>query len=141
MKSLHVSMVVFGMLFLGTSGCMPQGDPSVEGSWIVVSVQQERKEVPKRDFQGDEFSFAGGKMTATKRGEKQVLAYKLHATTKPRSIDFEEVVGDPRKKLAIYEINGDELKLCINNQGNERPTAFQTDEAGKMSLVTLKRKK
>jgi uncharacterized protein (TIGR03067 family) len=42
---------------------------------------------------------------------------------------------------AIYEVDGDNLKVCFAWQSKERPTAFAGDPDGKTILVIYKREK
>jgi uncharacterized protein (TIGR03067 family) len=44
-------------------------------------------------------------------------------------------------RLAIYELDGDTLKLCVGGPGNARPSEFQQGENGPPNLVTLTRVK
>jgi uncharacterized protein (TIGR03067 family) len=41
----------------------------------------------------------------------------------------------------IYELNGDDLKICLDLEGKTRPTEFKTKAGDKCLLLVLKRKK
>jgi hypothetical protein len=45
--------------------------------------------------------------------------------------------------LSIYDLNGDEMKLCLRRPGNPqgRPTAFATERNSDLVLMVLKREK
>ena len=100
--------------------------PKLEGQWRVVSF---------RDADGDP------KATVTINSGEIVyeLPYpkirlgkivRLNAHTKPKQMDlqredeiFPGIVPD-RTWLAIYELKGDTLRICINRPGQRRPSDF-----------------
>jgi hypothetical protein len=47
----------------------------------------------------------------------------------------------PPPILAIYEIDGDTLKVCYDLGGKNRPTEFKTKEGTALFLATYKREK
>jgi uncharacterized protein (TIGR03067 family) len=142
MRNLRVVSVALGLL--GLSSVLAQDDKGLEDSWIIVSGQAQGKEVPAKEFQDGEVIFADGKMTAKKGGKTfNVFTYKLNVKTKPASIDFAGIDGAEKgkKQSAIYEITGQEMKLCISVDGKDRPTTFWTEEGRDWLLLVLKRKK
>ena len=42
--------------------------------------------------------------------------------------------------LAIYELEGDMLRICYDLAGKTRPTAFATEQGTKLFLVRYRRK-
>ena len=71
------------------------------------------------------------------------LKVKLDPTTSPKLFDI--TVGDGIQKGAvmegIYELKGDEFKVCAKVLGNERPTEFASPEGASVVLVIFKREK
>jgi uncharacterized protein (TIGR03067 family) len=70
--------------------------------------------------------------------------HKLDPTKKPKTMDITVTEGDAKGllQLAIYELEGDTLKICANQAGDkERPKEFSTKEGGGRILVVLKREK
>lgn len=63
-------------------------------------------------------------------GQMEVVAYSLDPTKTPKEIDFDERKG-------IYELNGDELKLCVGPKNGARPTAFT--DAGEQTSKSYRR--
>lgn len=63
--------------------------------------------------------------------------YQIDPTAKPKTLDFALEGGV--KKLGIYELVGDSLKICqTSGDGAKRPEEFKADGKG-TSLITLKR--
>jgi uncharacterized protein (TIGR03067 family) len=115
----------------------------LEGTWIPVRIE-ERGTVKEEDdghrliFKGDEFTL--------KKGDQVFLKgkFKLDLAKKPRHIDM-DVVEDASNKFTgqtghgIYKLEKDELKLCVAEPGNERPTEFAAPAGTKRFYVVLKR--
>ncbi len=68
---------------------------------------------------------------------------KLDPSTKPKRMTITGVEGPNAGKtyLAIYEFNGDTLRVCYDLGGTERPTEFKTAPETKLFLVTYERVK
>jgi uncharacterized protein (TIGR03067 family) len=45
------------------------------------------------------------------------------------------------KMEGIYEVKGDEFKLCVKVFGNDRPTTFDSPEGSSVALVVFKKEK
>ena len=143
--------------------CLPAAEPSkdeqiekdrkqLEGSWIVVtatvpgapqSVVDDMKST-KYAFQGSKVVLSG--KTGTGEIAKFDAAYELDPTKSPREITI-FAGGDDRKRESpgLYEISGDELKLCLaigTRVGGKdvisRPKGFDSKDA---ALLVLKREK
>jgi hypothetical protein len=41
----------------------------------------------------------------------------------------------------VYEVKGDDLKLCVMVFGKDRPTEFKSGEGSSVAMLTLKRQK
>ncbi len=68
--------------------------------------------------------------------------FKLDAAKKPKRITiFDEGPNGPLKFNGIYSIDGDELKLCLNEDGTNKaiPTEFKTKPGSPFILTTFKR--
>jgi uncharacterized protein (TIGR03067 family) len=62
---------------------------------------------------------------------------RLDAAKSPKEIDL-EMDGSPRP--GIYELKGNDLKICYDQDGKTRPTEFKTKEGDRFLLLVLKRK-
>lgn len=69
--------------------------------------------------------------------------FKIDPSTKPPLIDMEVLGGSQKgvKMEGIYELKGDQLKLCVKVIGSDRPTKFATKEGSNTALLILKREK
>ena len=74
--------------------------------------------------------------TAPDRG-----TYTLDSDAKPKGMTITGTEGPNRGKTfpAIYELNGDTLRICYDLSGAKRPTEFKTSAGTKLYLVTYNR--
>jgi uncharacterized protein (TIGR03067 family) len=68
---------------------------------------------------------------------------KIDAEKSPKWMDIIGSEGPNKGKsiLAIYEINGDTLRICYDLGGTARPTEFKTKPDSKLFLATYKKEK
>lgn len=120
-------------------------DKKFEGIWVVTAMEFDGKPVPDEFFGKMTFTFKG-KNYEQKDGDKLVEAGKqdLDPKKNPKHMDISVTEGNMKgsKQLAIYEIDGDKLKICASAHDNpERPAKFETKENTKSMIFELKRKK
>jgi uncharacterized protein (TIGR03067 family) len=114
----------------------------LEGTWEAVSaVVDGSKHVPK-EGEGHRLIIQGNNYTMEAAGKalgKGTL--KLNPTKKPRAIDLVLADGKfPGKAVpCIYQLNGDELRLCMGRIDDPRPGEF-TAEQGSKRVLTIYRK-
>jgi uncharacterized protein (TIGR03067 family) len=68
---------------------------------------------------------------------------KLDPSAKPKALDITGTEGPNKGKtiLAIYERDGDTLRVCYDLGGKNRPTEFKTTAGSRLFLVEYKRQK
>jgi uncharacterized protein (TIGR03067 family) len=128
----------------------PQPDPHValelgrlKGTWRIVSISEDGK-ANDRAYENVRFKFNDNVMTMTdktgtplKRGdgkpEERVFVLNLNST--PKAIDL--TISNKFQSLGIYDLSGDELKLCTAEPGTARPSEFKSKLG--VALVVLKR--
>ena len=111
---------------------------ALQGVWAQVwsngdgSPLQEPPDYPVRvTITGTEFT-----LTNTRRGGRMVYRLRLIPGADPRAYDLIEE-GDPSQTVeAIYELEGDTLRVCQPLAGKPRPTEFSGD-AGTMNLLIV----
>jgi uncharacterized protein (TIGR03067 family) len=112
---------------------------SLQGNWDVTSavIGGEESGVLKDGkvtfvFQKDKF---------TVKREDKVLAetsFTLALDAMPRLIDIKALSGDMKGATfqGIYELKENDLKLCLNLQGKDRPTEF-VSKAGEQGVILI----
>jgi uncharacterized protein (TIGR03067 family) len=116
----------------------------MEGTWAVVSHEadvqkQTAEQVKKVDIK---LVVKGGKYSVYFGGMKYTTgALKLDATKNPRQIDAVAEDGEFKGKAmkGIYELKGDEMRVCFAQPGKQRPTEFRTEKGTGQMLLGYKR--
>jgi RNA polymerase sigma-70 factor (ECF subfamily) len=98
----------------------------LQGTWVAVSI--ERAGVKNNDPNIDDyqFTFAGDGVTYRSKNRKTEGSFRLDPTRKPKEIDME--LNEEVVTQAIYELDGNRLKLCWAKppKPSGRPTEFDT---------------
>lgn len=128
MKLQALLVVSVGLLLAAQSG---GGDASsdskkLQGTWKMVSGEKDGKEIPEDVIKSARLVIKGDKHYVKVGEELFVGTHKLDATTKPKSIDAMDTEGPGKGKtmLGIYEIKGDEFKVCFGEPDSPRPKKF-----------------
>jgi uncharacterized protein (TIGR03067 family) len=115
----------------------------LEGTWeavaaVVDGVKQELKKGKGHHLviRGDTYTL---EHTDGKPFGKGVL--KVDPSKKPKAIDLLPAEGKEEGKAipCIYDLNGDELRLCVGRIGRPRPTNFAAADGSKHILTTYRR--
>lgn len=119
-------------------------DKKFEGIWQVTALEVGGNKAQNEAFETMTFVFKGKKYEQ-KVGDEIVEAgtQDLNPSKTPKHMDVHVTEGDAKGKLqlAIYEINGDTLKMCFApHESKDRPLKFESKEPGHQYLE-LKRKK
>jgi uncharacterized protein (TIGR03067 family) len=141
--------VTLGSLF--AIGIVTAGDDAkadlkrLQGTWQVVSATSKGEKVPAEDIAELELVIDGDKISVREKGKVQErMMFKIDPAKRPRAIDFTHTDGPKKDKVdhAIYQLDGDNLKICVNEEsGGARPTAFASSAGSSHSLIVLKRAK
>jgi RNA polymerase sigma factor (sigma-70 family) len=114
----------------------------LQGSWKILDVEMAGKKAEGEEadqIKQRKLIVKGNQMTI-----KFACDFTLNEKKTPREIDLEVKEGGPPEIgtwRGIYELKGDDLKLCLSLPGGERPKAFATEAGVLVTLVTLKRDK
>jgi uncharacterized protein (TIGR03067 family) len=121
----------------------PKGDEDLDGDWQIVKEVSGGKEQPYSEV-APVFTFEKGTLTIKVGDEGRKATVKVDAAKSPQTLD--EVIedgGDLKGKTvkAIYEIKGDELRVCHGAPGADRPTELSSKDGDGLVIVILKRVK
>jgi uncharacterized protein (TIGR03067 family) len=143
---LFMALISFGLIALHpVSMAGDDASKALQGVWIGQSMEAEGKALPAEIAMKMQFKFEGNKFFMKgnfEDGREVECAYKLDPKKSPKHFEF--TPPDAKKTiLGIYEIKGDELKVCLRHESSSdgRPTAFATQEGSKLVLIVLKKKK
>jgi uncharacterized protein (TIGR03067 family) len=112
----------------------------VQGVWKVASATHGGKDAPPETVERMQLTFDGNKVTASDGNKEEPATFELDATKKPAMIDIVDKKNE-RVIQAIYEIDGDTLKVCFGRPGEGRPKEFSSKPDTTTVLMVLKRAK
>ena len=116
----------------------------LQGAWLPTAAElgenpfdEATLKTMKLVFEGDKYTVAVGKSPLDKG------TTKIDPAAKPKTMDIIGTDGPNKGKtfLAIYELNGDTLRICYDLTGKVRPAEFKTKKGELLFLVTYKRAK
>jgi len=111
----------------------------LQGTWSLASMEAEGKKVPDAELKGVTAVFAKDRMTVGKGDDTETAVLKIDSTKKPKWIDTTSKDGE--KLQGIYELDGDNLKICLSKKENDRPTEFATKAGIEHGFLVFKRQK
>jgi uncharacterized protein (TIGR03067 family) len=115
-----------------------------QGTWKVVRMEVGGKTMPGKAFLKVTIAFQGDEMTFGESGKLyDKITFDVDPSTKPTSADLRHTAGLKKgvRERAIYELQGDRLKLCIAEPRKKRPTEFVPEDGTGQQLLVLQRDK
>ena len=118
-------------------------DDSLEGVWLPATAELAGKKFPdevrksmRLEVKNDEYLVTVG--TMPDRG-----TCKRNPAAKPKALDITGTDGPNKGRtiLAIYERQGETLRVCYDLSGKSRPAEFKTTEGSPLFLVEYKLQK
>jgi uncharacterized protein (TIGR03067 family) len=136
-----VLLALFSLVFLGTARA--DDLKGMEGTWIVETAEAAGKPVDSEDLKDLVVTIAGDRYTVKTRDEIKRGTLKLDETQKPKTMDATNTEGLDVGKVvkAIYELNGDTMRVCYALDGGARPTELASKEGSTALVITYKREK
>jgi uncharacterized protein (TIGR03067 family) len=118
-------------------------DDTLQGTWLPSTAEFGGKMFPDEIRKTIKLVIKDDKYTVTVGKDVDQGTVKLNPAAKPKEIDITGTDGPNKGKtfLAIYERDGDTLRVCYDLSGKSRPTEFKTKEGTQLFLVTYKRAK
>jgi uncharacterized protein (TIGR03067 family)/prepilin-type processing-associated H-X9-DG protein len=105
----------------------------IQGTWVLSEGVKGGKPAPADIVGNLKISFKGDKVALSVKGDSNKDAeYKIDETKKPKQIDI-TIMG--KTATGIYELDKDTLKICISEDGNERPKEFKGEAAAHTYMV------
>jgi uncharacterized protein (TIGR03067 family) len=125
------------------SGADTKGGDTIDGTWLPATAELGGKPFPDEVRKTMKLVVKDGKYTVTVGKGVDQGTVKLNPSAKPKEIDIMGTDGPNKGKtiLAIYDRNGDTLRICYDLSGKGRPKEFKTTDGSQLFLVTYKRAK
>jgi uncharacterized protein (TIGR03067 family) len=114
-----------------------------EGTWQIVSLEVDAMRIPAETIKESRLIIKGKEFTMKEKIATYKGAFTIDPGKKPKTIDLKFTEG-PEKgntSLGIYELDGDDFKLCLTITAKDRPTEFASKAKSGLGLEVLKREK
>ena len=142
LKLSVVLALVLAFSLAADGGDAKDGD-NLQGTWLPSTAELGGKMFPDEVRKSIKLVVKDTQYTVTVGKEADQGTVKLNPSAKPKEMDITGTDGPNKGKtfLAIYERDGDTLRVCYDLSGKGRPTEFKTKEGTQLFLVTYKREK
>ncbi len=136
---LAVTSIASTAAFAQDKAAIKKDMEQLQGEWSMLMPDGSGKTISdsKRVCKGDETTVTfGGRLMMKAR-------FTVDPSKKPKTIDYEILDGEGKgkKRLGIYELDGDTVKFSFGPPGTERPTNFSTNLGDGRTLSMWKRDK
>jgi uncharacterized protein (TIGR03067 family) len=120
-----------------------RGGDAIQGTWLPSAAELGEKAFPDEVRKTIKLVVEGDRYTVTVGKEVDRGTVKLNPRASPKELDVTGTEGPNKGKTipAIYERDGDTLRVCYDLGGKSRPTEFKTREGTQLFLVTYRREK
>jgi uncharacterized protein (TIGR03067 family) len=105
-----------------------------QGTWQAQSAELAGEKIPDEFVKAVRLVIKGDKVSASFMGEAKDGSFKIDSSKKPKTLDL---TVDNKTIEAIYELEGDTLKVCASEGG--RPKEFKSEAGSQSILLVLKR--
>lgn len=113
----------------------------LQGSWSVIALEMDGQPMPESMLGAARVEMKGDRWTSSGMGAEYAGTVKLDSAASPKTFDLTFTAG-PEKgntNLGIYEVEGDEWRICLATRGDARPKTFATAPNTGHALETLRR--
>ena len=121
---------------------LPDDAKAVQGNWTPARAELAGQPMADAVLKSISLKLDNGKYEVLVGDKPDRGTYTIDSTSKPRSMTITGTEGPNQGKTypAIYELQGDTLRICYDLSGAKRPTEFKSVAGTKLYLVTYHRK-
>jgi uncharacterized protein (TIGR03067 family) len=115
----------------------------LQGTWNIVSLELNGETMPVSAMGNARFVIQGDHFTAQGMGATYEGTLEVDASATPKNINMNFTAGPEKgnKSLGIYELDGDNLRICLTTRGDVRPKSFAAPPGTGFALEVWKRKR
>ena len=146
MKTKTIPYICIAMILFTAAARSQDADERklLQGTWLATAAELSESTLDEATLKTIKLVLEGDKYAVTV-GESPIDkdTTRIDPAAKPKTMDIISTEGPNKGKtfLAIYELNGDTLRICYDLTGKVRPTEFKTRKGEPLFLVTYKRAK
>ena len=143
LKLLFMIPLMLAFAVTARGGDTQDGD-SLQGTWLPLTAELSGTPFPDEVRKSIQLVIDGdGGYTVTVGDTVDRGTTRLNPAAQPKELDITGTEGPNKGRTirAIYERDGDTLRVCYDLSGTSRPTEFQSKEGTQLFLVTYERQK
>ncbi len=112
---------------------------ALHGNWDVTSLEVEGAAMASGLFSGSGIIIDGVNFTTVAMGAAYGGTFTLDSSASPKTLDLKFLEGphSGMTSLGIYELDGNDWKICLAFAGLDRPKRFVTERGSGHALETL----
>jgi uncharacterized protein (TIGR03067 family) len=133
----------FANCVLGLASAAPSAGEarSIEGNWKPVTAVLSGAPMPDALLRSISLKMEDGRYEVFVGEEPDRGRYVLDPAAHPKGMTITGTEGPNRGRIfpAIYELDGDTLRICYDLSGARRPERFESTAGTRLYLVTYKR--
>jgi len=139
---LIAALMVVGSVFVG-DGKTDEISKKLVGTWQLTRGIVAGNALPAEAVKNIRLELTDGKYKLTGAESPDEGTWTLHPDEKPLGMDVKGTDGPNKGKtfLAIFELDGDRMKVCYDLSGQSRPTRFESKEKTLLFLAEYERVK
>lgn len=144
---LFSRLVLAALFFVSAFAAEPRDDSQlIQGTWVPAQAVLAGQAMPEPFLASITLKLTDGKYEALIADRADRGSYKLDTKASPKGMVIVGTDGPNLNKSlpAIYELDGDTLRVCYDVSGTNRPsrpTEFKSTTSNQLFLVTYRRKK
>jgi uncharacterized protein (TIGR03067 family) len=117
-------------------------DP-LQGTWVATGGEQEGNPFPEAGLKNMKLVVSGDQYTFTSDSPEEKGVLKPDPSKSPKALDIDIKEGEQKgqSQKAIYELDGDTLKICFTQPGNDRPSEMAAKAGSKCVMIVFKKEK
>jgi uncharacterized protein (TIGR03067 family) len=113
---------------------------TLEGVWSYRTLQVNGAQMPKDSLENATLAIDGDQFRVESPSETYTGIYQIDTSVQPNHIDIDFKDGPAAgMRRGIFELDKDELKICLGLEGHDRPKAFVSKAGSGHALEVLKR--
>ena len=137
-----VTLVCLPLVLAVARAADPDKD-ELQGVWIATSMEINGNPAPAKEVEATRFTFKGQKLlyrNSKGGGKEDEGTCQVDPKKSPKQLD---ITSKDKTLHGIYEVKGDELKICFENgdKAENRPKKFATNTEEELVLIVFKRQK
>ena len=114
---------------------------ALEGTWAFAHLEIEGNVIPAAGLRASRILIDGDRFRTESPEANYEGIFNINVETKPHEIDIEFVEGPEAGKwnYGIFQVDGDQLEICLDLNGKPRPEKFDTFTGSGRAREILKR--